>query len=93
MFARIALVLFAVAATLSSARAADLGGYVAAPGAGECNCGSNTITVYAAEPGVVTRRWGACECRYVPFQQRFRTVAGTVGYPAPEFYGDPWRRW
>jgi hypothetical protein len=93
MFARFALVLFAVAATISSARAADLGGFVAAPGAVECNCGSPMITVYDDEPGVVTRHWAECECRYEPFQQRARTVAGTVGYPAPEFYGDPWRRW
>jgi len=93
MLARFALVLLAVAAMMSSARAADLGGFVAAPGAIECNCGSPMITIYAAEPGVVTRHWAACECRYEPFQQRPRTVAGTVGYPAPEFYGDPWRRW
>jgi hypothetical protein len=93
MLARFALVLLAAAATLSSARAADLGGFVGAPAAVDCNCGSNMITVYAAEPGVVTRHWAECECRYEPYRPRPQTVAGTVGYPAPEFYGDPWRRW
>ena len=93
MFVRIALVLFAAAATLSSAHAADLGGFVAAQGTVDCNCGSPMITVYAAEPGVVTRHWATCECRYEPYGRRPQTVAGTFGYPAQEYYGDPWHRY
>jgi hypothetical protein len=93
MFLRFALVLLAAAATLSAARAADFGGFVEAPAAVECDCGSNMITIYDVEPGVVTRRWADCECRTVPYQQRPRLLAGTVGYPAPERFGDPWRGW
>jgi hypothetical protein len=92
MLARIALVLLAATATLSSARAADLGGFVAAP-AVDCNCGSNMITIYAAEPGVVTRHWAACECRYEPNGQRFQRVAAPVGLPDSVPFIDPWRRW
>lgn len=91
MFARIALVLFAAAATLSSAHAADLGGYVAAPGAVECDCGSPMITIYAAEPGVVTRHWAACRCRYVPYGQRFQRVADPIFNYRP--FADPWHRY
>jgi hypothetical protein len=93
MFVRFALVLLAAAATLSSARAADLGGFVEARGAIECNCGSNMITIYAAEPGVVTRHWAACECRYEPNGQRFQRVAAPVGLPDSVPFIDPWRRW
>jgi hypothetical protein len=93
MVTRFALVLFATAVTLSFARAADLGGTVEAPGAVACDCGSNMITIYDVEPGVVTRHWAECECRYEPYPPRPQTVAGTFGYPAPEFYGDPMRRW
>jgi len=91
MLARIALVLFAAAATLSSAHAADLGGLVAAPGAVDCNCGSPMITIYAAEPGVVTRHWAACECRYVPQGQRFQRVADPVFNYRP--FADLWHRY
>jgi hypothetical protein len=93
MLARIALVLLAAAATMSSARAADLGGFVEARGVIECNCGSPMITIYAAEPGVVTRHWAACECRYEPNGQRFQRVAAPDALPDSVPFIDPWRRW
>ena len=86
MFARFAWVLLAATATMSSAHAADL---IEAPLAG-CNCGSNMITIYDFEPGVVTRHWAECGCSYQPNKRglsarsglgrlsRQRAVHGTV---------------
>jgi hypothetical protein len=91
MLARFALVLLAAAATMSSARAADLGGFVEAPAAVDCNCGSNMITIYDVEPGVVTRHWAACECRYVPYGQRLQRVAIPIFDDRP--FADRWHRW
>jgi len=93
MRARFALVLLAVAAMMSSARAADLGGFVGAPAAVDCNCGSPMITVYAAEPGVVTRHWAACECRYVPDEPRLQRVVGPALFLDSRPFADPWHRW
>ena len=90
MLARLALVLLAAAGTMSSARAADL---IEVPPT-VCDCGSNMITIYDFEPGVVTRHWMAdCDCRYVPNARKFREVAAPVGFPDNEPLIDPWRRW
>jgi hypothetical protein len=89
MLARLAWILIA-AATMSSARAADLG-EVTPP---VCDCGSNMITIYDFEPGVVTRNWTTdCECRYVPYARRFRKVAAAVDLIGNEPFVDPWRSW
>ena len=88
MLARIALVLLVAAATMSLARAADLS--EGPPTV--CDCGSNMITIYSYEPGVVTRHWWAdCVCRYVPLPERFRQAAAPVRLPVYELT-DPWRR-
>jgi hypothetical protein len=98
MFARLTLVLFAAAGTMSSARAADLAmtppaaEWVAAPST-DCGCGSNMITIYDVEPGVVTRHWRAdCECRYGPPARRYRQVAAPFPAPVYESFVEPWRR-
>jgi len=89
MVARFALVLLAAAAAVSSARAADL---VETPSV-ECNCGSNMITIYDVEPGVVTRHWAECACRYEPDEKTLRRVAVPVQVSDPTPFMDPWRRW
>ncbi len=94
MFVRFAFVFLAAIATMSSAGAADLGADLSVGPAVDCNCGSNMITIYDVEPGVVTRHWQTdCECRYVPYAPRPQVLAGTAGYPAPERFVDPWRGW
>ncbi len=88
MLARIACVLLAAVGAMSSARAADLAEWPPTV----CDCGSNMITIYAYEPGVVTRHWWAdCVCRYVPPAQQFRQAAAPVRLPDYELT-DPWRR-
>ncbi len=89
MFVRFAWVFFAATATMSSVRAADL---IEAPSAG-CNCDSNMITIYDVEPGVVTRHWAECVCRYEPNGQRLQHIAAPVGLPGRVPFMDPWRRW
>ena len=89
MFARFAWVLLAATATMSSARAAYL---IEVPSAG-CNCGSNMITIYDTEPGVVTRYWAECVCRYEPSGQRLQRVAAPVVLPDSVPFMEPWRRW
>ncbi len=90
MRARLVWILLAVAAAMSSAHAADL--IEAAPTA--CDCGSNMITIYDFEPGVVTRHWKTdCECRYVPHARKPLKVATPVGLQYDEPFVDPWRRW
>jgi hypothetical protein len=89
MFARFAWVLLAATATMSSARAADLI-EVTPP---VCDCSSNMITIYDFEPGVVTRHWAECVCRYEPNGQRLQHVAASVGLPDSVPFMDPWRRW
>jgi hypothetical protein len=90
MHARLAWVLLAAAATMSSAHAADL--VEVAPTV--CDCGSNMITIYDFEPGVVTRHWTTdCECRYESYARRPRKVAAPVGFQGTEPLVDPWRRW
>lgn len=89
MVARFAWVLLAAAATVSSARAADL---VETPLA-DCDCNSNMITIYDVEPGVVTRHWAECACRYEPNGQTLRHVAAPSGFPDSVPFMDPWRRW
>jgi hypothetical protein len=88
MFARVAWVLLAATATMSSAHAADL---IEAPSV-DCNCGSSMITIYDVEPGVVTRHWAECVCRYEPNGQRLQHVAAPVGLPDSVPFMDPWRR-
>jgi hypothetical protein len=89
MFARSIRVLVVAAATISPARAADL---IGAPPV-DCNCGSPMITIYDFEPGVVTRRWAECVCRYEPDAQRLRHVATPVGFADSVPFMEPWRRW
>ena len=89
MFARFAWVLLAAAATMPLARAADL---IEAPSAG-CNCGSNMITIYDVEPGVVTRHWGECVCRYEQNGQSLQHVAAPISLPDSAPFMEPWRRW
>jgi hypothetical protein len=90
MLARLAWVLLAAVGTMSSARAADL--IEVTPTV--CDCGSNMVTIYDFEPGVVTRHWTTdCECGYVPYAQRSLTVAAPVGLQDNEPFVDPWRRW
>ena len=89
MFARFVWVFLAAIATMSSVRAADL---IEAPSAG-CNCGSNMITIYDVEPGVVTRHWAECVCRYEPNGRRLQHVAAPVDLPDNVPFMDPWRRW
>jgi hypothetical protein len=88
MVARLAWILFVALTMLSSARAADL---IAAPPA-DCNCGSPMITVYDFEPGVVTRRWAECACRYDLKEQRLPHSAAFEPPDSTPFM-DPWRRW
>ena len=78
-----------LAATMSSARAADL---IVEPSA-DCNCGPNIITIYDVEPGVVTRHWAERVCRYEPNGQRLRHVAAPVVLPDSAPFMEPWRRW
>jgi hypothetical protein len=89
MFVRFAWVFLAATATMSSVRAADL---IEAQSAG-CNCDSNMITIYDVEPGVVTRHWAECVCRYEPNGQRLQHIAAQVGLPDSVPFMDPWRRW
>jgi hypothetical protein len=89
MFVRFAWVFLAATATMSSVRAADL---IEAQSAG-CNCDSNMITIYDVEPGVVTRHWAECVCRYEPNRQRLQHIAAPVGLPDSVPFMDPWRRW
>jgi hypothetical protein len=58
-----------------------------------CNCESNMITIYDVEPGVVTRHWAECVCRYEPNGQRLQHIAAPVGLPDSVPFMDPWRRW
>jgi hypothetical protein len=89
MFVRFAWVFLAATATMSSVRAADL---IEAQSA-SCNCDSNMITIYDVEPGVVTRHWAECVCRYEPNGQRLQHIAAPVGLPDSVPFMDPWRRW
>ena len=89
MFVRFAWVFLAATATMSSVRAADL---IEAQSAG-CNCDSNMITIYDVEPGVVTRHWAECVCRYELNGQRLQHIAAPVGLPDSVPFMDPWRRW
>ena len=89
MLGRFAWVVLAVTATMSSARAADL---IGVPLAG-CNCGSNMITIYDVDPGVVTRHWAECVCSYEPNKQRLQHAAAPVGFPDSVPFMEPWRRW
>jgi hypothetical protein len=88
MFGRFVWVLLAATATMSSAHAADL---IEAPSV-DCKCGSNMITIYDVEPGVVTRHWAECACRYEPKAQRLQHVAAPVT-PDNVPFMEPWRRW
>ena len=86
MLARLAWVLLAAAGTLSSALAADL--VEVAPTV--CDCGSDMITIYDFEPGVVTRHWNTNgECRYAPYAR----MSSKVAAPDEQLFADPWRRW
>lgn len=89
MRARIILIILATAGAMSSASAADLGGMPPA----DCDCGSNMITIYDTEPGVVTRRWWAdCDCNTAPAARRALNVAAQRVLPEFEPLIEPWRR-
>jgi len=89
MVTRFEWILLAAVTTMSLARAADL---IESPSV-DCNCDSNMITIYDIEPGVVTRHWAECVCRYEPNGQRPQHVAAPVGHPDSAPFMDPWRRW
>lgn len=87
MFARFTWVVLAAAVTMPPARAADV---IEAPSGG-CNCGSNMITIVDIDPGVVTRHWTDCVCRYEP--NGLHQVTAPGGIPDNVPFMDPWRRW
>jgi hypothetical protein len=90
MLTRLAWVLLTAAGLMSSAGAADL--IEVTPTV--CDCGSNMITIYDFEPGVVTRHWSTdCECRYLPSARKFPMGVASVGLPDSEALVDTWRRW
>ena len=89
MLARFGWVLLAAAVTIPSARAAD---YITVPSAG-CDCGSAMITIYDVEPGVVTRHWTDCVCRYEPIGHGLPWSTAPVGISDDVPFMEPWRRW
>ena len=91
MTGRVAVILVALAGSIASVQAADLGGSSSA--GGEAYCGSDMITVYDSQPGVITRRWRPCkDCDQARGADRFRRAqASMVFQPYPPFM-EPWRR-
>jgi hypothetical protein len=91
MVPRIVFILAAVIGGISAAQAADLAGSWS--GGGEAYCGSDMVTVYDSQPGVITRRWRICkDCDYAKASHGFRRAqASMVFQPYPPFM-EPWRR-
>ena len=85
MVGRLAILFVAVAGSIGAAQAADLGG--AWSGGGEVYCGSDMITIYDSQPGVVARRWKT-HCKNCDHR---RVSAPFVFQPYPPFM-EPWRR-
>ena len=91
MLCRVAVMIVALAGSLGAAKAADLGGSWSA--GGEAYCGSDMITIYDSQPGVITRRWRPCkDCDHARRVDRFRRAQASVVFqPYPPFM-EPWRR-
>lgn len=92
MAGRVTVILVALAGSMATAQAADLGGSWS--GGGEVYCGSDMITIYDSQPGVVTRRWKTdCKtCDHAKGAHGFRRVAAPFVFaPYPPFM-EPWRR-
>ncbi|MCW5692913.1 MAG: hypothetical protein KIT48_11170 [Pseudolabrys sp.] len=84
------LIAAVILSAASAAQAADLGGSWS--GGGEAYCGSDMITVYDSQPGVITRRWRVCkDCDYAKGAHGFRR-ASALAFPQYPPFMEPWRR-
>ena len=91
MSGRVALIAAVILSATSAAQAADLGGSWS--GGGEAYCGSDMITVYDSQPGVITRRWKICnDCDRVKAARSYRRAAATLVFSQYPPFMEPWRR-
>lgn len=91
MVRRIAVIVVAVIGSLSVSHAADLGGVWS--GGGEAYCGSDMVTIYDSQPGVVTRRWRPCkDCDRARDAERFRRAQASMVFQQYPPFMEPWRR-